>query len=133
MLDGFFKDNGYGNFYQGTVSNTSGEMYNPQTYKGLNPFNPSEPNNPTTINPGSFGGAYGGNQFDFLRKYGFGGSAMSSPQASSPLPPQSYQSPLNSLYNSSINRGDNTTYSGGNDSFNVNFWTDLAKRLGWVT
>lgn len=54
MNDGFFKDYGFGNYYQGTSQNTSGQTYNPANYGGRGVFNPSDPNNVNNINPTSF-------------------------------------------------------------------------------
>ena len=73
MLSDFFKDSGYGNYYQGSAKNTSGQWYDPANYGGLKAFDPSRPNDPGSIvkafdpsrpnDPGSIGaGAYGGAQ-----------------------------------------------------------------------
>ena len=55
LLADFFKDNGQGNYYQGTAKNTSGETYSPVNYGGLKPFNPNSPTTSGTINPYRFG------------------------------------------------------------------------------
>jgi len=54
MMSDFFKDYGYGNYYQGSAKNTSGQWYDPANYGGLKAFDPNKPND-----PGSIGAAYG--------------------------------------------------------------------------
>lgn len=55
MLDAFFKDSGYGNYYQGTAKNTSGQLYDPTAYNNQGVFNPKDTLNTKNINPISFG------------------------------------------------------------------------------
>lgn len=57
MLSDFFKDSGYGNYYQGSAKNTSGQWYDPANYGGLKAFDPSRPNDPGSIGAGAYGGA----------------------------------------------------------------------------
>ena len=57
MISDFFKDSGYGNYYQGSAKNTSGQWYDPANYGGLKAFDPSRPNDPGSIGAGAYGGA----------------------------------------------------------------------------
>lgn len=61
MLSDFFKDSGYGNYYQGSAKNTSGQWYDPANYGGLKAFDPNKPNDPGSIGPGTYGRASLGN------------------------------------------------------------------------
>jgi len=61
MLSDFFKDYGYGNYYQGSAKNTSGQWYDPANYGGLKAFDPNKPNDPGSIGPGTYGRASLGN------------------------------------------------------------------------
>ena len=61
MISDFFKDSGYGNYYQGSAKNTSGQWYDPANYGGLKAFDPNKPNDPGSIGPGTYGRASLGN------------------------------------------------------------------------
>ena len=61
MISDFFKDSGYGNYYQGSAKNTSGQWYDPANYGGLKAFDPNKPNDPGSIGPGTYGRASMGN------------------------------------------------------------------------
>ena len=80
MLSDFFKDSGYGNYYQGSAKNTSGQWYDPANYGGLKAFDPNKPNDPGSIGPGTYGRASLGN---WLRWHG---QAAPSPQSAIPVP-----------------------------------------------
>jgi len=80
MISDFFKDSGYGNYYQGSAKNTSGQWYDPANYGGLKAFDPNKPNDPGSIGPGTYGRASMGN---WLRWHG---QAAPSPQSAIPVP-----------------------------------------------
>ena len=80
LLADFFKDNGQGNYYQGTAKNTSGQTYNPATYGGLQPFNPATPTQPGTINPLLYGQKTSPYQFGYSAPIG----AATNPNAPRP-------------------------------------------------
>ena len=73
MLSDFFKDSGYGNYYQGSAKNTSGQSYDPASYGGLKAFDPNKPNDPGSIGAGAYGRASLGNwlgNFSAMPAYG---------------------------------------------------------------
>ena len=80
MLSDFFKDSGYGNYYQGSAKNTSGQWYDPANYGGLKAFDPNKPNDPGSIGPGTYGRASLGNwlgNFSAMPAYGGAQRAVS--------------------------------------------------------
>lgn len=80
MLSDFFKDSGYGNYYQGSAKNTSGQWYDPANYGGLKAFDPNKPNDPGSIGPGTYGRASMGNwlgNFSAMPAYGGAQRAVS--------------------------------------------------------
>lgn len=73
MLSDFFKDSGYGNYYQGSAKNTSGQWYDPANYGGLKAFDPNKPNDPGNIGADTYGRASLGNwlgNFSAMPAYG---------------------------------------------------------------
>ena len=75
MLSDFFKDSGYGNYYQGSAKNTSGQWYDPANYGGVKAFDPNKPNDPGSIGPGTYGRASMGNWLgNFSAMPAYGGS-----------------------------------------------------------
>ncbi len=80
MLSDFFKDSGYGNYYQGSAKNTSGQWYGPANYGGLKAFDPNRPNDPGSIGAGAHGRASLGNwlgNFSAMPAYGGAQRAVS--------------------------------------------------------
>ena len=80
MISDFFKDSGYGNYYQGSAKNTSGQWYDPANYGGLKAFDPNKPNDPGSIGPGTYGRASMGNwlgNFSAMPAYGGAQRAVS--------------------------------------------------------
>lgn len=80
MISDFFKDSGYGNYYQGSAKNTSGQWYDPANYGGLKAFDPNKPNDPGSIGPGTYGRASLGNwlgNFSAMPAYGGAQRAVS--------------------------------------------------------
>ena len=110
MISDFFKDSGYGNYYQGSAKNTSGQWYDPANYGGLKAFDPNKPNDPGSIGPGTYGRASLGN---WLRWHG---QAAPSPQSAIPVPAvaggaQRAVSPLTAPGNWQTGGGQNSYYA----------------------
>lgn len=115
MNDGFFKDYGFGNYYQGTSQNTSGQTYNPANYGGRGAFNPADPNNVNNINPTSFRSSH---PLGFM----FNPSQMSNGNFS-----------LSSLYNPNWgNQGISLARNDNNDQFSSDWWNNLYRQMGWM-
>lgn len=115
MNDGFFKDYGFGNYYQGTSQNTSGQTYNPANYGGRGAFNPSDPNNINNINPSSF---------RLSNPLGFMNGPLQMPNGNFSL---------GSLYNPNWgNQGISLTRNDYNDQFSSDWWNNLYKQMGWM-
>ncbi len=115
----FFKDYGFGNFYQGTAKNTSGQSYDPASYGGRTAYNPSQPNNTNSINPNSWQ----------PRQSSLGSLFNPGLSTASALP---FTGNLSDFYsnrwNTSINRGGAQEPS----IYDEEFWKLFMNQYGWI-
>lgn len=120
FLDDFFNSNKYGNYYQGTSTNNSGQLYSPAAYNGRGVYNTATPNSTDNINPLSY---YRKSPGDYPNA--FDPSLMRGDLIRT-IPS------LNSLYYNqpgiTVSRGDEPRPTSIYDN---DFWKNFTNQLGW--